>query len=98
MNLIASARLTGARSQQVFDTLLRTLAEPGAAIEYTITVINHGPAEVVGAQVTDLLDTRLLDASWRCFSPDGGQCTAGPVSKQWNSTYPSPNARTKVVR
>ena len=29
MSLIASARLAGQRSQQVFDTLLRTLAEPG---------------------------------------------------------------------
>jgi uncharacterized repeat protein (TIGR01451 family) len=58
----------------------QSTATPGSAIEYTVTVTNLGPDDVVGAAVTDILPDDLVDCSWTCATAGGGSCTEGPVS------------------
>jgi uncharacterized repeat protein (TIGR01451 family) len=52
-------------------------------LTYTITVTNNGPADVVGASVTDAFPAGLLDVSWICVASGGSSCTAagsGPIT------------------
>ena len=44
----------------------RTSVREGDGVSYTITVTNHGPANVVGATVTDNVPTDLKDPEWEC--------------------------------
>lgn len=45
-------------------------------IAYQINVANPGPAAVVGARVTDVLEDYFSDAHWQCSGSNGGQCVA----------------------
>jgi len=41
----------------------QVVATPGAPLDYTITVTNHGPDDVTGAMVSDVFPTQLPDAA-----------------------------------
>jgi len=46
-----------------------------------VFVSNTGPSEVVDAHVLDAFPPELTDCQWACIvEPQGGSCTAGPVS------------------
>jgi uncharacterized repeat protein (TIGR01451 family) len=51
-------------------------ALPGEAIDYTITVTNGGPEDVIGATVEDLFPPELGSISWTCTPAGGASCTA----------------------
>ena len=63
---------------------------PGGQVVYTIVVTNLGPADVVGATVTDTLPPELANASWTCVADPGAACTAGPVAGDLNDTVDLP--------
>ncbi len=52
------------------------LVRPGETVIYTVTAINHGPQEVIGATVTDTLPAALTSATWTCVGAGGATCTA----------------------
>ena len=56
-----------------------TQAAPGDSLTYTIAVSNAGPAEVLGATVTDTFPPEL-DCIWQCTPTGGAQCAAGQVA------------------
>lgn len=47
---------------------------PGTPTTYTIVVRNSGPSAVVGAEVTDIMPTNLVIASWTCAASAGSVC------------------------
>ncbi|HIJ72962.1 MAG TPA: DUF11 domain-containing protein, partial [Candidatus Hydrogenedentes bacterium] len=51
---------------------------PGQQVRYVITVANVGPADLVGAEVEDILPAALLDATWTSVAT--GAATAGSGS------------------
>ncbi|MCP4659771.1 MAG: DUF11 domain-containing protein, partial [bacterium] len=51
-------------------------AIPGKPITYSITVTNHGPNAVIGAQVTDTFPAEIATVSWECVSTVGSKCTS----------------------
>ncbi|HEX4332548.1 MAG TPA: IPTL-CTERM sorting domain-containing protein [Usitatibacter sp.] len=53
-----------------------TFAVPGQGVSYTITAINSGPSNVIGAHVVDTFPASLT-ATWTCASANGATCTAG---------------------
>lgn len=52
-----------------------TTLSPGGTATYTILVTNAGPADAVGATVSDLLPAALT-CTWTCVGASGGTCTA----------------------
>jgi uncharacterized repeat protein (TIGR01451 family) len=48
----------------------------GESTTYTIVVSNSGPADVVGATVTDTFPAEITNANWTCVSAGGATCTA----------------------
>ncbi|MEM9132937.1 MAG: phosphonate C-P lyase system protein PhnH [Actinomycetota bacterium] len=65
---VADLTLTGARSQAVFDTLLRTLAEPGTVLPLPATLTAEAPRPL-------WLPLALADVDVRCavIDADGGR-------------------------
>ena len=51
-------------------------ATPGAPVNYTVTVANAGPSDVVGATVTDTLPISLSGVTWTCSVSGAGTCPA----------------------
>jgi uncharacterized repeat protein (TIGR01451 family) len=51
-------------------------AEWDQPLTYTITVTNVGPADVLGASVTDVFPAELLGVTWGCVA-SLGSCAAG---------------------
>ncbi len=51
-------------------------AVPGEALDYTLTVRNDGPSDVVGAVVADVFPAMLSGATWRCTASGGAVCSA----------------------
>ena len=49
---------------------------PGQPITYTIEASNPGPAEVVGATVSDPFPASLVSITWTCSSSAGASCAA----------------------
>ncbi len=49
----------------------RTSVTPGERQSYVITVNNAGPADVEGAQVTDVLPADIFDVTWTCSAAEG---------------------------
>ncbi len=45
---------------------------PGGTLNYTIVVSNNGPADALGAQVSDPLPAGISTASWTCGGETGG--------------------------
>lgn len=54
-----------------------TELDPGDALTYTIEVTNLGPADAVGATVTDDLPPEL-SCTWTCAGSGGGVCDPAP--------------------
>jgi uncharacterized repeat protein (TIGR01451 family) len=54
-----------------------TTATPGGSLTYTIIASNAGPANVLGATVTDTLPAALSGATWTCVGAGGGTCAPG---------------------
>jgi uncharacterized repeat protein (TIGR01451 family) len=52
---------------------------PGTSTTYTITVVNAGPSDAVGATVSDVFPPEITSATWTCVASAGSSCTAGPV-------------------
>ncbi len=52
----------------------RATSTPGTNTNYTITVINRGPATTNNVQVTSSLPTGLINATWTCTAPIGSRC------------------------
>ena len=48
----------------------------GGTVQYEITVTNNGPADVVGAIVTDNFPAAITAASWTCAGTGSASCTA----------------------
>jgi uncharacterized repeat protein (TIGR01451 family) len=51
-------------------------AQGGLPVDYTITVVNHGPDDAIGAHVRDALPSNLVAASWTCAPTGTASCTA----------------------
>jgi uncharacterized repeat protein (TIGR01451 family) len=49
---------------------------PGTPVTYTITVINSGPSDAVGATVADTFPASISGVTWTCVGAGGGTCTA----------------------
>jgi uncharacterized repeat protein (TIGR01451 family) len=64
----------------VADLSISKVAEPvvavmGQQIEYTIVVMNHGPSDVFGGMIMDLVPEGLQDVTWECKTY-AGMCPA----------------------
>ena len=46
----------------------------GSTFDYTIVITNNGPADVVGATVTDNFPVSITSASWSCVGSGGASC------------------------
>lgn len=53
-----------------------TSAIPGEPLVYTLTVTNHGPADVVDALLADSFPAGLSDITWNCTATPGSSCPA----------------------
>jgi len=49
---------------------------PGAAVSYSIVVLNSGPLAVIGAPVTDNVPAALTSVTWTCTASAGSSCAA----------------------
>jgi uncharacterized repeat protein (TIGR01451 family) len=54
----------------------QTSAVPGQTLTYTIVAQNAGPAEALGARVTDAPAAALLGVTWTCAASPGSSCPA----------------------
>ncbi len=54
----------------------QAVAFPEQGLTYTLTVTNHGPADVTGAAVLDAFPAELPDCTWTCSPSSGSSCTA----------------------
>jgi uncharacterized repeat protein (TIGR01451 family) len=52
--------------------------EPGAILDYVVTVTNAGPADAPGAAVTTLFPPSL-SCTWTCTGSAGAVCAPGPI-------------------
>jgi uncharacterized repeat protein (TIGR01451 family) len=52
-----------------------TTVAPGGSLTYTITAVNAGPDNVIGAVVSDTFPAALT-CTWTCVGVAGGSCTA----------------------
>jgi uncharacterized repeat protein (TIGR01451 family) len=63
----------------------QTVAVPGTAISYTISVTNSGPSMSVGSRVVDNVPAGLTAATWTCVASFGSACGGssgtGPVDE-----------------
>jgi uncharacterized repeat protein (TIGR01451 family) len=54
-----------------------TLYLPGAALNYTISVSNSGPAAAVNTSIVDIFPSGYTASSWNCVASGGASCTSG---------------------
>ncbi|MCP4571433.1 MAG: DUF11 domain-containing protein, partial [bacterium] len=74
----------------------QTAAQPGSAITYTITVVNHGPNAAVAGLVADRFPAALLAPSWSCQATGGAVCTPGPVAEPIHDPVELPSGSSLV--
>jgi len=58
---------------------------PGTQTTYSITVINDGPNDALGATITDAFPPELVNCIWSCVGT-AATCTPGPVTGDINDT------------
>ena len=71
----------------------------GGTVTYTITVINNGPDDVIGAVITDNLPAQITTWSWACTSQNGGASGCNAVtnsSVNFSDTIDLPNGASIV--
>ena len=54
-----------------------TMVVPGDPVTYTITAVNLGPGDTLGAIVTDSFPAAILGVTWTCVGSGGGVCAPG---------------------
>ena len=64
---------------------------PGGTINYEILIVNAGPRNVVGAQVTDTPPPVLSNVTWDCMAIDGATCQDANGVDQIDQTVDIPN-------
>ena len=64
---------------------------PGGTINYEILVVNAGPDDVIGAQVTDTPPPVLSNVTWDCMAIDGAKCQEANGVDQIDQTVDIPN-------
>ena len=64
---------------------------PGGTINYEILVVNAGPDDVIGAQVTDTPPPVLSNVTWDCMAIDGATCQEADGVDQIDQTVDIPN-------
>ena len=71
----------------------------GASTSYTITVANAGPADAIGAVVTDPLPALITGATWTCTGVGGANCAAasGTGSLDTTENVPSGGSVTYII-
>ncbi len=70
-----------------------TEVDPGGALTYTIEVVNLGPADAIGAGVTDDLPAGLT-CSWSCVGAGGGVCDPSPPAGDLDESVDLPVSAT----
>jgi uncharacterized repeat protein (TIGR01451 family) len=55
----------------------QSMAAPGQLLVYTVTVTNHGPGDIVDANVKVTLPPQMSGASWICTPTGGSWCGFG---------------------
>ena len=65
--------------------------QPGGTINYEILVVNTGPSNVVGAQVTDTPPPVLSNVTWDCMAIDGATCQDADGADEIDQTVDIPN-------
>src|SRR5262249_23559592 len=65
-------------------------AQPGKSTTYTIVVTNHGPSDVIGAQVTDIFSAMITSATWTSTALDGASGNTASGSGNINDTVNLP--------
>jgi len=71
----------------------------GSQTQYTIIAHNHGPSDVSGARVLDILPPELENATWTCTGTGGAVCTpsgTGDIDDQ-NVTMPAGSSITYLL-
>jgi uncharacterized repeat protein (TIGR01451 family) len=75
-----------------------TVANPGQATTYTITVSSAGPSTAVNATVADTFSADLTGVTWTCAAVGGATCTAAGAGDINDSvTLPSGSSLTYIV-
>ena len=64
---------------------------PGGTINYEILVVNAGPSDVIGAQVTDTPPPVLSNVTWDCMVINGATCQDANGVDQIDQTVDIPN-------
>jgi uncharacterized repeat protein (TIGR01451 family) len=49
-------------------------AEVGEEVNYTVTIMNHGPSDALWSEVTDDMPDQLGPATWTCTAFGGAKC------------------------
>ena len=80
--VVGTADLSIAKTDNV------TTVNPGSLVTYSITVMNNGPNNVIGAIVNDTFPANLTSVSWVCTPSSGADCLG---------TFGSGNISNKLV-
>ena len=75
------------------DDGVTEIAAGGGSLTYTIEVANLGPAEAIGAGVTDALPIELT-CSWGCAGAGGGVCDPAPPAGDLDESVDLPVGAT----
>jgi uncharacterized repeat protein (TIGR01451 family) len=70
-----------------------TVVLAGNRVTYTITVLNAGPSNVVGAPVADTFPAALTGVTWTCTADTGARCGADAGIGTINTTVDIPAGR-----
>lgn len=60
---------------RIIKTDSATNVVPGLSTQYTITVSNSGPSDVIGASVVDVMPTELGGVTWSCVADSNARCS-----------------------
>jgi uncharacterized repeat protein (TIGR01451 family) len=76
----------------------KTVIAPGQATAYTMTIVNNGPVDVVGATFTDTVPASITGVTWACSVPAGSTCpTLVAGNTNIGKTFNLQNGKTMTV-